>query len=63
MSFSFGFTFIPCPLCGEMIMPTETQVGKEPDLLTAKCDYCKNTIEVRRDPVTGKLIAKKSRPS
>jgi len=63
MSFSFGFTLIACPMCGKLIMPFGLQFGSEPDLLTVKCDHCKKTIEVQRDPVTGKPIAKKARPS
>jgi hypothetical protein len=63
MSFSFGFTFLACPECGESIMPAGMQIGKEPDHLTAKCDHCKKTIEVTRDPITGKLVAKKVVPS
>lgn len=63
MSFSASFTLIACPMCGEMIMPYGTQVGKEPELWTTICSYCKKTIEVRRDPASGKLIAKKARPN
>jgi len=50
-------------MCGEMIMPYGTQIRKEPEFWTVECSHCKKMIEVRRDPASGKLIAKKARPS
>jgi DNA-directed RNA polymerase subunit M/transcription elongation factor TFIIS len=63
LSFSFSFALIACPACGEMIMPYGTQIGKDPEFWTTQCPHCKKMIEVRRDSVSGKLIAKKAKPS
>jgi hypothetical protein len=46
-----------------MIMPNEIRIGQEPELLTTECSHCHERIEVRPDPVTGKFITKKARPS
>lgn len=58
MSFSLSFSFIACPSCGEPILPYGTQIGKEPEHLTTTCGSCKKIIEMKRDPATGKMVAK-----
>lgn len=63
MSLSASFALIVCPMCGEMIMPGGMQFGKEPELWTTECSHCRKTSEVRRDPTSGKLIARKIKPS
>ena len=62
-SIACRIVFIACPCCGQMIMPNEIRIGQEPELLTTECSHCHERIEVRPDPVTGKFITKKARPS
>jgi len=62
-SIACRIVFIACPCCGQMIMPNEIRMGKEPELLTTKCSHCQKIIEVQPDPVTGKLMAKEAKPS
>jgi len=63
MSFSLSFSYIACPSCGEPILPSGTQFGKEPEHLTRTCDICKKVIEVKRDPASGKMVAKVAQPA
>jgi DNA-directed RNA polymerase subunit M/transcription elongation factor TFIIS len=63
MSLIGSYSFLSCPSCGELIMPSGIQIGKEPEFWITECSHCRKKIEVRRDFVTGKLIAKKVRPS
>lgn len=61
MSFSFSLAIVACPSCGAMVMPGGTQFGNEPDHLAAGCDHCKKTIEVTRNPTTGKIEINKTK--
>lgn len=63
MGLTGSLTLIDCPMCGEAIIPTGLWVDEEPEYWALKCPRCQKMIEVRRDPVSGKLISKKVNPS
>ena len=44
-------------------MPQGVSLGKEPELLTTRCENCGKLIEFRREAATGKFTAKISKSS